>query len=645
MGDSPTVIPPNGKKAAVVVIDNQFGLLGGAIPADSANEVWSQVTAGLFTQHYDEVVIVTGHYTDLADNPIVSALQQETSRFGRVDMFTNMHTNMIRSENMLSLSMERSLAQLPFKIWTEALNADQRSHLRLLYSMGCDDGNEIAANAAHELGFKTYVGHEGSASNVIATYPLVARWMRGVPIREAASQTNAEIEHCLPQVGETLEKHKAEIKSALTTFLDCNRAAGGGKKTIFLNMDTGTTQIKTNSRDEKTAAACLDAVASALTPIGMETALTTASCISTAREVFGHIQTPGETARGLFESAKGKLAMVAGYKNDTVLKEILPEDFKEKLIEEAKRMHLVVYGADIGFEDTPQPVLPLARDEEVKQLVAFVMGDAAEKGFSMKKTMLAAAALDRLQELGAKRELSSIAADKRVQPGMHLETARRLAKLGDLSALRKMAFEEGGNEYVCELLYDFGDKNYLRTLLHDVKTPATLRKILAGLFTDKGEFDAIKGLGHFFEKHGAGGVSMEKIWDRAKQDTVFAKDYRTEIISILSSEHAWVFGDTSIYFEMVDKDPQLLVKASGKIAACVAAQRGAVKDFQWETKVEFMLFAITLLFEKGKISASDARGLLARSKISKKDIIRFADMGTIDTFDPAPVVRKLYESR
>lgn len=632
MGNTTALNSPNGKKAAVVVIDNQFGLLGGVVTADAANEVWQQITAGLLTPYYDEIIIITGHYPNAAHNPIVSALQSATARFGRVDMFTDMHTNMIRAENMFSLSMERSLAQLPFKVWTDALNPEQRSHLRLLYSMGCDDGNDIAANAARELGFKTYVGHEGSASNVIATYPLLARWMEGESIRNAANQTNAEMSRCLPQVGELFESHRTEITSAITTFLDCNRAAGGGKKT----------PIKTTPRDEKSVAVCIDAASSTLTPIGLETALMTASCISTANEAFSHIQDPTATVRELFASADGKLEEVAGYSNDRVLEEFFPKNFQEKLTQEANRMKLVVYGSNIRFNDTPKAVPPLPQSEEIKQLVAIVMQDAVRKEFSMKSTMLAAAALDRLRELRAKMELSSIAGDKRVPPGMQLEAATCLVKLGDFSALRKIAFIDGGNEFVCGRLYRFGDKAYLRRLLHDAKTSPKLRHILAELFVKKGEPEAIKGLGRFFAKYGAGAVSIEALWKRAKEDAVFAKDFQGELVIIMSHGMSWLFGDTSIFFEMADQDPQLLVKTTEAIAVGMTARPVALReDAKDDEQIYFLFFAIALLFDKGKISTDDAKGILALSKMSQEEILRFSNVGTVNGFNPAPVIRKI----
>lgn len=739
---------PSGK-AAVIVIDNQYGLFNGVVTADTADAVWKQVTAGLLERHYDKVIIVTGHHPKIKNNPIIRALQQATSRFGQVDMFTMMHTNMVREDGGTEDGVSGAIAQLPFQVWTNALTSKQRSHLRFLYSMGCDDGNELAAAESFELGFKTYVGHEGTAHNVIATYPLLARWMRGQDIQNAVNETNNEMTNCLPMVGDALEARSTEIKATLKKFLECNRAAGDDENDELL---TDGSVLKGVPRDKKAVAICIDDAVSTVAPIFTKAALTAARCIPTASEAFGHIKDPVATARGLFESSGDQaLRDIArdtfnDYRIRKATESVLPsQSFTETFREHAQNMRLVVYGQDIHFDDEPRSTKPLPRSEKIEKLVAMIRQNTVEKKLETKEIRLADAAIDWLCKLGARREVALIADNREIEPGARLMAATHLADLGDFRFLRRMALgaereiasdirleaatclarrgdfgalrklaEGVDGERLLYPLYELGDTAYLkralssegtlpstrieiadifikkgkfaeiegylskalcregnspdfrleiaklfirkgkfkkvehvlRTMLDNIATPPKVRLEIVGIFVENGMFDAIKELGGLFEENirsmNSDGISIRKIWEQAKKDPVFAENFTSEISSILSRSDLSDIYDPAqcsiVYIEMVEMSPILLIKAVTKIAERRAVDRDGDES-------EFMLFAVALLFDRGKISEETARELFSRAKISKDDAKQFIDdvqgervMG----FDPCSVIKKLF---
>lgn len=686
-------------KSAVVVIDNQFGLLEGAITPDAADAVWKQVTQGLLSKHYDEVIIVTGHHPDGKDNPIIAALQQATSRFGKVDMFTMMHTNMVPPGEFEST--ERSIAQIPFWNWRWALNSDQRSHLRFLYSMGCDDGNEVAAIEALELGFKTYVGHQGTAKNVIATFPLFTRWMGdGQSIQAAADETNAEMNRCLPQIGEVLQNYREKISSTLKTFLECNQKAGGNKEDITLNNGD---VLKANKRRNNNAvAACVSAAVPNLIPVVLDTARTAAICIPSASAAFGHITDPFSTAMGLIEPSNAVLAEFVDANAETIAYQVLPHNFKTDLADDAESMRLVVYGQDIHFEDDPKPGKPLTRREEITKLATLIM-----RSFQTGSGTLAAeAAFNRLLELMAIPPFD-IAPEKDipllVQYGISKAKAvvnwltdhgiinqsdfgnmedifMSLVRNADIAYLRKMIVGNGSKEIerasssekMCEILYALGDaaflyeafcrdetppdvrltiakvfiknrkfkkiKATLKRMLHDEKTPPETRMEIADIFVDNREFKTIKGLGRLFEERGPSGIDMGIIWGQAQKDPAFAKDLSDEITALMSNDTGWGTYHIDINFEIAESAPELLLMAAKK-----AASRQAANSDTWNGDREFVLFATTLLFERGKITEVDAKALLTQAKISAKIAVAMAESIT-SNFNERPILQKIFKT-
>lgn len=154
-------------RAAVLVVDNQLGLAG--VPAGTMNDIGQTLFMDIIEGHYDQVYIVVAHNRQAKDNEIVKALKQAASKYGMVDMYVNMHTNMDNG----------TLAQVPLSAFDQALTQSERTHLRLLYNMGCYDGNEVSAIVARQLGFKTFLGHTGNSASPLFAYQAIAEWVEG----------------------------------------------------------------------------------------------------------------------------------------------------------------------------------------------------------------------------------------------------------------------------------------------------------------------------------------------------------------------------------------------------------------------------------------------------------------------------------
>lgn len=205
-------------KAAVLVIDNKTGFAG--IDASVMNAIGKEVFSGLLKLYYDEVTVVIAHDRRPANNEVVRELKNAASKFGVVDMYVSMHTNMDHGQ----------LAEVPISAFLDGLTPAERAHLRFLYNMGCGDGNEVAFIGAQVLGFNTFLGHkgDGSASPLFA-YPALKDWLAGQDkISKSSQETYSTIKKCLPLAGDELLEHlETDIKELASVALKC--AASGSE--------------------------------------------------------------------------------------------------------------------------------------------------------------------------------------------------------------------------------------------------------------------------------------------------------------------------------------------------------------------------------------------------------------------------------
>ncbi len=180
-------------RAAVLVLDNHQGLQlgerawdclvegesdllfengGVTVPAEWLDALGEQLYRPLLEDHYGSVSVVRGHDPDA----LLEAMATAGDRFAAVDLFVMAHTN---------TDGGTKLAHVPVHRFVEELTPEQRGHLRLLYSMGCEDGNRLTAASMHHIGFQTFVGHVGASPNFLLTEGFLDGWLSG---EQTASQ-------------------------------------------------------------------------------------------------------------------------------------------------------------------------------------------------------------------------------------------------------------------------------------------------------------------------------------------------------------------------------------------------------------------------------------------------------------------------
>lgn len=87
MGANP--IEGTNQRAAVLVIDNQFGHLG--VGPEPFNEFGKSIFQEQLEGHYDKVFVIVAHSRNPENNEVVNALKTAASQFGTVDMIVAMH--------------------------------------------------------------------------------------------------------------------------------------------------------------------------------------------------------------------------------------------------------------------------------------------------------------------------------------------------------------------------------------------------------------------------------------------------------------------------------------------------------------------------------------------------------------------------
>lgn len=197
---SPSTIVPSGK-AAVLVIDNAQGveinksvhmcladkgfpytgeLPSFKIPAEVLNAIGWVLYYPLLAQKYEDVSVVIGK--DQAE--FTQKLKRSADRFANVDVFVMAHTNLFDG---------RKLAGAPAVEIKESLTEEERGHLRFIYSMGCNDGNEGSALSMRAIGFKSFVGHKGISANYLVTKAFLERWLFGnTDLKQASGDAYSE---------------------------------------------------------------------------------------------------------------------------------------------------------------------------------------------------------------------------------------------------------------------------------------------------------------------------------------------------------------------------------------------------------------------------------------------------------------------
>lgn len=196
-------------KAAVLVIDNQTGFFG--IKSNKMNVIGERIFKDLLAPYYSEVKVVIAHDRSPKNNAVVAALKQAASKFDTVDMYINMHTNFD----------DGKIAQVPLDAFLKGLTDTERTHLRFLYTMGCNDGNPVSAIAANLLGFKVFLGHKGASVNPIFSIPFFLNWLgKGVNIKSEAAATYSKLNACVMNAAEgTKNGWKWAIDSLATVLM------------------------------------------------------------------------------------------------------------------------------------------------------------------------------------------------------------------------------------------------------------------------------------------------------------------------------------------------------------------------------------------------------------------------------------------
>lgn len=374
-------------KAALLIIDNQTGFFG--MGAATMNRIDEEVFSGLLRPHYDQVIIVETHDRQAKNNEVVVALKRAASRYGVVDMYVHMHTNMETG----------TLAQVSVSAFDHALTNEERKHLRLLYSMGCGDGNAVSAIVAQQIGFKTFVGHEGNESaSPLFAYPTFSRWLDGDDwyswfpqwldhddkISESAAETYGEIKECLPKIGNGVIDHWGEFQKIAAAAVSCSQEG--------------------NAKNADETIACVTQKVPEAKNVVRDVLATAADCMPELADIAGkhvkEVQKTVGTAR--WEVPDIIEAAVKATREDA------SEYIREKLDLWLRATKPFVAGADIEFDDKHPQENNRTRSKAIEELVGIFRSNTDDFSIWSASARPAFA----LAQLGAERELEALARDK-----------------------------------------------------------------------------------------------------------------------------------------------------------------------------------------------------------------------------------------
>lgn len=180
------------------------------VPAEVLNGIAWTLYYPLLAEHYDDVYVVLGG----APDELVAKLREATKSHERVDMFTMAHTNTFGGTG---------LANIPVTRFRDDLSLQARRRLGLFYSMGCEDGNDVSAASAHEIGFQTYVGHVGTAPNFLFTGQFLEQWVgRTISVEEATRAAYAATQARIKTLSErfycVVDTKREDVEEAIAPF-------------------------------------------------------------------------------------------------------------------------------------------------------------------------------------------------------------------------------------------------------------------------------------------------------------------------------------------------------------------------------------------------------------------------------------------
>jgi hypothetical protein len=198
------------ERAIVVLLDNEKGDFG--IKASAIDWAGTNYFKSFFEFHYQKVYFIVGNHNQRVR--FFDAISKATERYEQVDVAVIKHTNVgkgqfakvyrisstfVKEEGDNSKYADDVIVTISFSSGIKfgdlklILNDQQLSRLRLLYSTGCYDGNELNAQEALNAGFKSYVGHPREAANWMVTKYFFRNWALGLPIDRALGKSNEHV--------------------------------------------------------------------------------------------------------------------------------------------------------------------------------------------------------------------------------------------------------------------------------------------------------------------------------------------------------------------------------------------------------------------------------------------------------------------
>ncbi len=443
-----------GGRAAVLVVDNQLGFAG--VDAGTMNDIGRGLFMDVIEDHYDKVFVVIAHDRKAKDNEVVNALKQAASKYGVVDMYVNMHTNMETG----------TLAQVPLSAFDEALSQNERAHLRLLYNMGCFDGNEVSVIVAKQLGFKTFLGHEGDSASPLFAYQAIAEWVEGdhspltdwffdlfedKKLSEVSQDSYESMKQCLPKVRDELTEHWDTVQKASQAAIECAheiKKSGGpqGAETVFACVEKKVPKAKDTAVDVlKTAAGCM--------PYLAKLAMKQEKTIQGALRQSGNWELPEE------------VEMAAG-----ATKEEAKKYLDREVQTDINGTTPFMAGENIEFDEMPSNGIP-PRQDEMKKLVNIVRREIGKQRATLRNPIGAAFSL---AQMGATEELETLARDNSLPPNNRLVA---ILALMEKDAKYYSLFEEVLKEPKNEKMTDEFGRAAVGIVIDNLKNIETLRTI------------------------------------------------------------------------------------------------------------------------------------------------------------------------
>jgi len=154
-------------------------------------QMWGSMifTRPLLERSYGSAYYLAQHTrADPIEARFAKALEEALREHEQVDLFIISHSN-------------RFLYHLP------RLEPEARQRLRLVYNTGCYDLAQARKWIA--IGADTYVGHPGLSASPVFYFYFLRRWVRGEPVQDAMTASNAEMKQILygvlPRTGGRLD--------------------------------------------------------------------------------------------------------------------------------------------------------------------------------------------------------------------------------------------------------------------------------------------------------------------------------------------------------------------------------------------------------------------------------------------------------